>query len=480
VSQTKEKQNAESILADIALNAELADYSPVKGCMVIRPYGFAIWENIKNILDQMIKDTGHENAYFPMLVPESFLQKEAEHVEGFAPECAVVTHAGGKELTEKYVLRPTSETIINHMFAKWISSYRDLPLKINQWANVVRWEMRTRLFLRTTEFLWQEGHTCHANWEEAQEETLLMLGKYKELLEDYLAIPVHTGKKTDSEKFAGAESTYTIEALMRDGKALQAGTSHNLGQNFAKAFETKFTNEKNELEFTYQTSWGVSTRLVGAIVMGHHDDVGLILPPKIAPYQVVIIPILKKNMDNTAIIDHIKKINEELKAVGIRTKIDDRANISQGIKFNEYEQKGAPIRLVVGPQDMENNQVEIHRRDIKSKEKGIAREGISQYINHLLETIQSDLLHKAKKFREEHTTVTTNLEELAIKLNEPGGFIRAMWNGNTELETILKEEHKATIRCMPDNKELDSSKIPCILSGEVNSNNIEILIARAY
>jgi prolyl-tRNA synthetase len=480
VSQTKEKKNAESILADIALNAELADYSPVKGCMVIRPYGFAIWENIKNILDQMIKDTGHENAYFPMLVPESFLQKEAEHVEGFAPECAVVTHAGGKELTEKYVLRPTSETIINHMFAKWISSYRDLPLKINQWANVVRWEMRTRLFLRTTEFLWQEGHTCHSSWEEAQEETLLMLSKYKELLEDYLAIPVHTGKKTDSEKFAGAESTYTIEALMKDAKALQAGTSHNLGQNFAKAFETKFTNERNELEFTYQTSWGVSTRLVGAIVMGHHDDVGLILPPKIAPYQVVIIPILKKNMDNSLINDHIKKINDELKAVGIRTKIDNRTNISQGIKFNEYEQKGVPIRLVIGPQDIENNQVEIHRRDIKSKEKGISRNGVADYISNLLEVIQSDLLLKAKKFRDDHTSIAINLEDLSIKLNEPGGFIRAMWNGDTALESILKEEHKATIRCIPDNKELDSSKIPCILSGEVNSQNIEILIARAY
>ncbi len=263
----KNLANAESILADIAINAQLADYSPVKGCMVIRPYGYSIWDTIKNILDKRIKETGHENAYFPMLVPESFLQKEAEHVEGFAPECAVVTHAGGKELAEKYVLRPTSETIINYMFAKWISSYRDLPLKINQWANVVRWEMRTRLFLRTTEFLWQEGHTCHATWKEAQEETLMMLQEYKKLLEDYLAIPVFTGKKTESEKFAGAESTYTIEALMRDGKALQAGTSHNLGQNFAKAFETKFTNENNQLEFAYQTSWGVSTRLVGALVM---------------------------------------------------------------------------------------------------------------------------------------------------------------------------------------------------------------------
>lgn len=480
VSATKEKQNAESILADIAINAELADYSPVKGCMVIRPYGYAIWENIKTILDKMIKDTGHENAYFPMLVPESFLQKEAEHVEGFAPECAVVTHAGGKELTEKFVLRPTSETIINHMFSKWISSYRDLPLKLNQWANVVRWEMRTRLFLRTTEFLWQEGHTCHSTWDEAQEETLLMLGKYKELLENYLAIPVHTGKKTESEKFAGAESTYTIEALMRDGKALQAGTSHNLSQNFAKAFETKFTNENNEQEFAYQTSWGVSTRLVGALVMGHHDDVGLILPPAIAPYQVVIIPILKKNQDNTEILDHVKKINSELQELGISTKLDDRANISQGIKFNEYEQKGVPIRLIIGPKDLEQGQVEIHRRDLKSKEKGIAREGIAQKLKDLLDEIQAGLLKRAQDFRKEHTATAKNMEELAEKLNEPGGFVRAMWNGDTELENVLKDKHKATIRCMPDDKELDSSSVPCVFSGKVDTNNKEILIAKAY
>lgn len=480
MSTTKEKQNAESILADIAINAELADYSPVKGCMVIRPYGYAIWENIKTILDKMIKDTGHENAYFPMLVPESFLQKEAEHVEGFAPECAVVTHAGGKELAEKFVLRPTSETIINHMFSKWISSYRDLPMKLNQWANVVRWEMRTRLFLRTTEFLWQEGHTCHSTWDEAQEETLLMLGKYKELLENYLAIPVHTGKKTESEKFAGAESTYTIEALMRDGKALQSGTSHNLSQNFAKAFETKFTNENNQQEFTYQTSWGVSTRLVGALVMGHHDDVGLILPPAIAPYQVVIIPIMFKNKDNTAIIEHAAKINSELQEAGITTKLDDRENISQGIKFNEYEQKGVPIRLIIGPKDMEESVVEIHRRDIKSKEKDIAREGIATRLKELLNEIQSSLLQRALDFRKEHTSTAKDMNELKEKLNKPGGFVRAMWNGDTALETVLKEKHKATIRCMPDDKELDATSIPCVFSGELSNNNQEILIAKAY
>ncbi len=408
----EKKKDAESILADIAINAELADYSPVKGCMVIRPYGYAIWEKIKDILDQMIKETGHENAYFPMLIPESFLQKEAEHVEGFAPECAVVTHAGGKELTEKYVLRPTSETVINHMFSKWVSSYRDLPLKINQWANVVRWEMRTRLFLRTSEFLWQEGHTCHSNFDEAQEETLLMLAKYKELLENYLAVPVHTGIKTESEKFAGAQATYSIEALMRDGKALQAGTSHNLSQNFSKAFDTKFTTENNQQDFVYQTSWGVSTRLIGAVIMGHHDDVGLVLPPKIAPYQVVIIPILKKNQDNSMVLNEAKKIAEELKAKEISYKLDDRANISQGIKFNEYEQKGVPIRLVLGPKDLENNHVEIHRRDLQSKEKEIPREGIATRLKDLLETIQSDLLKRALDYRKEHTQTAQSIDDL--------------------------------------------------------------------
>ncbi len=480
-TQTKEDLNsAESILADIALKAQLADYSPVKGCMVIRPYGYAIWENIKNILDKMIKDTGHENAYFPMLIPESFLQKEAEHVEGFAPECAVVTHAGGKELAEKYVLRPTSETIINHMFAKWIESYRDLPLKLNQWANVIRWEMRTRLFLRTTEFLWQEGHTCHATWDEAQEETLTMLGVYKTLLEDYLAIPIHTGQKTESEKFAGAESTYTIEALMRDGKALQAGTSHNLGQNFAKAFETRFTDENNQLQYTYQTSWGVSTRLIGALVMGHHDNAGLVLPPRIAPYPVVIIPILKKNQDNSALLEHVSNINSELQALGIRTKLDTREKISQGIKFNEYEEKGVPIRLVVGPRDMEEGVVEIHRRDIQSKDKGIPREGLAERIKNLLDEIQLALFNRAKQFRDESTFIATNIDELGARLETQGGLARAAWNGDTKLEEILKEKFKATIRCIPTERKLDLSSTPCILSGVISEKNMEILIAKAY
>jgi prolyl-tRNA synthetase len=480
---TKEKdqlKDSESILTDIALNAELADYSPVKGCMVIRPYGYAIWENIKAILDKMIKDTGHENAYFPMLIPESFLQKEAEHVEGFAPECAVVTHAGGKELTEKYVLRPTSETVINHMFSKWISSYRDLPLKINQWANVVRWEMRTRLFLRTSEFLWQEGHTCHSSFEEAQEETLLMLGKYKELLEEHLAVPVHTGIKTESEKFAGAQATYSIEALMRDGKALQAGTSHNLSQNFAKAFETKFTTENNQQDFVYQTSWGVSTRLIGAVIMGHHDDVGLILPPRIAPYQVVIVPILKKNEANTIVRDQAEKIKKELEALNIRVKFDDRDNISQGIKFAEYEKKGVPLRLVLGARDLENNVVELHRRDTKTKEKDIPLEGISQKLKDLLEIIQNGLLQRAFDYRKEHTTVANRIEDLEEILNKKTGFARAMWNGDLELENVLKTRYKASIRCLPDSTELDIKKVPCIFSGEISDKNKEVLIAKAY
>ena len=480
---TKEKdqlKDSESILTNIALTAELADYSPVKGCMVIRPYGYAIWENIKAILDKMIKDTGHENAYFPMLIPESFLQKEAQHVEGFAPECAVVTHAGGKELTEKYVLRPTSETIINHMFSKWISSYRDLPLKINQWANVIRWEMRTRLFLRTTEFLWQEGHTCHASFEEAQEETLLMLSKYKELLEEHLALPVHTGLKTESEKFAGAQATYSIEALMRDGKALQAGTSHNLSQNFSKAFETKFTTENNQQDFVYQTSWGVSTRLIGAIIMGHHDDIGLVLPPKIAPYQVVIVPIMMKNKDNSMALDHAKRIKLELDALGVRSKLDDRENISQGIKFNEYEQKGVPLRLVLGPRDLENGLVELHRRDTQSKDKEVHLEGIASRLKELLDTIQNDLLQKALDYRKEHTQVANSIDDLEDILNNKTGFARAMWNCDVELENVLKTRYKASIRCLPDHKELDVKTIPCIFSGEISDKNKEVLIAKAY
>ena len=478
-------KDAESILADIALTAELADYSPIKGCMIIRPYGYALWENIRDILDRMIKDTGHENAYFPMLIPESFLQKEAEHVEGFAPECAVVTHAGGKELAEKYVIRPTSETIINYMFSKWINSYRDLPMKLNQWANVMRWEMRTRLFLRTSEFLWQEGHTCHVSREDAEEEVLKMLEVYRVLMEEYLAIPVELGRKTDSEKFAGADVTYSMEALMRDGKALQAGTSHNLGQNFAKAFDTKFTDHNNQTQFVHQTSWGVSTRLIGALIMGHYDEVGLILPPKIASYQVVVIPVLKRGADasqNAPVLREVEAITAELKAAGIRVKLDARDTISQGVKFNEYEQKGVPLRIAVGPRDCEQGVVELHRRDTRSKEQGIPRAGLTEKVKALLDTIQMDLYKRALKFREEHTKVVRNMTELdALFSSESApGFARAMWNGDTELEKILKEKYKASIRCMPFRRVLDSATHPCLVSGSISDKNSEILIAKAY
>jgi len=474
------ENNAESRLADIAITAELADYSPVKGCMVIRPYGYAIWENIQKILDKMIKDTGHENAYFPLLVPESFLQKEAEHVEGFAPECAVVTQAGGKELQERYVIRPTSETIINHMFSKWINSYRDLPLKLNQWANVMRWEMRTRLFLRTSEFLWQEGHTCHASHEEATEEVIKMIHVYEDLLHNYLALPVHIGEKTESERFAGALSTYSIEALMRDGRALQAGTSHDLGQNFAKAFDTTFTDSENKLAYVWQTSWGVSTRLIGAVIMGHHDEVGLILPPKIAPYQIVIIPILKKNLDNKRVLDQAHSFKKEFSDLGIRVKVDDREQISQGIKFNEYEQKGVPLRLVIGERDLENGCVEIHRRDIRSKEKDIPVIGLVSKLVELLEEIQSGLYTRALEYRASQTKTVSSINDLDSVLNTKSlGFARAKWNGDPELEKILKERYSASIRCMPLRKELADDH-PCIISGTKSADNKEILIAKAY
>lgn len=480
-SVVNKENNAESILADIAIKAELADYSPVKGCMVIRPYGYAIWENIQRILDKMIKDTGHENAYFPLLVPESFLQKEAEHVEGFAPECAVVTQAGGKDLQERYVIRPTSETIINHMFSKWINSYRDLPLKLNQWANVMRWEMRTRLFLRTSEFLWQEGHTCHATHEEATEEVLKMIHVYEDLLHNYLALPVHIGEKTESERFAGALSTFSIEALMRDGKALQAGTSHDLGQNFAKAFDTTFTDSDNKLAYVWQTSWGVSTRLIGAVIMGHHDEVGLILPPKIAPYQVVIIPILKKNIDNSKVLEKSLFFKQALSDLGMRVKLDDREQISQGIKFNEYEQKGVPIRLVIGERDLENNCVELHRRDIRSKEKDVPIAGLAERIARLLDEIQTGLYERALNYRKENTQTVSSIAELdPILGGDKLGFARAMWNGDNNLEKILKEKFSASIRCLPLKAELNSESVPCIISGTISKNNREILIAKAY
>ena len=374
VSQEEEKgKEAERArwYTDTILQSELADYSPVKGCMVISPYGYRLWENIQRALDQMIKDTGHQNAYFPLFIPESFLKKEKEHVEGFAPECAVVTHGGGKQLEEPLIVRPTSETIINYMFAKWVQSWRDLPILINQWANVVRWEMRTRLFLRTTEFLWQEGHTAHATAEEAEQEARKMLDVYKTLAEQWLALPVLTGEKTEQERFAGATRTFCIEAMMRDGKALQAGTSHCLGQNFAKAFDTKYQTADGGLEYVWQTSWGVSTRLIGALIMGHGDEKGLILPPKLAPIQVVIVPIYKKEEEKLAVTERCRELCELLKPV-CRVHFDDRENYTPGWKFNHWEQKGVPVRLNVGPRDVASNVVEIARRDTGEKMRNVS------------------------------------------------------------------------------------------------------------
>jgi len=444
---TKQNVDFAKWYTDVVLKAELADYGPVKGTMVIRPYGFALWENIRNIADEMFKKTGHVNAYFPMFIPESFMKKEAKHVEGFAPECAVVTHGGGKKLKEPLYIRPTSETIIWSMYKKWINSYRDLPLLINQWANIVRWEMRTRLFLRTTEFLWQEGHTAHATAKEAEEEALKIIEIYRQLAEDYMAMPVYVGEKTDSEKFAGAVRTYTIEAMMLDKKALQAGTSHYLGQNFAKAFDVTFLNAENKLEYVYATSWGVSTRLVGAVVMTHGDDKGLILPPKIAPYQIVIIPIWKNETEKSQILETVEKLCKELKSRNIRYFVDDNEQTSPGWKFNQWEMKGVPLRIEIGPRDIENHQVVLARRDVKDK-KFVSLEKASESIVELLEIIQNDLFTKALDFREKNTFPVENYEEFK-KVIEDGGFAKVFWAGNGEIEAKIQLETKATVRCIP-------------------------------
>ncbi|MBC7998394.1 MAG: proline--tRNA ligase [Leptolyngbya sp.] len=458
------------------LQTELADYSPVKGCMVIRPYGYALWDNIKNALDKMIKDTGHQNAYFPMLIPESFLTKEKEHVEGFAPECAVVTHGGGKKLDEPLIVRPTSETIINYMFAQWVQSWRDLPLLINQWANVVRWEMRTRLFLRTMEFLWQEGHTAHATSDEAEEEAKKMLEVYRTLSEEWLALPVLTGTKTDRERFAGAVRTYCIEALMRDGKALQAGTSHFLGQNFAKAFEIKFQSQEGQLEFAWQTSWGVSTRLVGAIVLGHGDEKGLILPPKIAPVQIVIVPIYKTDADKTTVLERSNAIASELKAAGIRVHLDDRDNHTPGFKFNHWEQKGVPVRLNIGPKDCEKNVVEIARRDTGTKTRDVSQSGLSEYLTNLLDEVQKAIFERALNFRKENTHTIDTYDQFKDVIENKHGFVEAYFAGSSEDEGKIKEETKATVRCIPFNQDHPEGK--CFYTGK--ATKIKAVFARAY
>ncbi|MDC3158731.1 proline--tRNA ligase [bacterium] len=470
---------------DVVTRAGLADYGPVKGTMVIKPYGFQLWDNVKDVFDKMIKDTGHTNAYFPLLIPKSFLAKEAEHVDGFAKECAVVTHTRLKSendeiivdpdsrLEEEVIIRPTSETVIWSMYKKWIQSYRDLPILINQWANVVRWEMRTRLFLRTTEFLWQEGHTAHKTKEEAQKETLNILELYKKLAEEYLAIPVYTGLKTEAEKFAGADKTYCIEAMMLDKKALQAGTSHNLGQNFAKAFDVKFQTEDNNEEYVWATSWGISTRLIGAVILAHGDKNGLRIPPKIAPIQVVLIPIFRDEKQRKIIGDYVKSIIEELKQNGIRI-FTDWSDFSPGYKFNEWELKGVPVRIEIGPRDVESNTVIIARRD-KREKLSSSRHDLTQCVKDTLDKVQNNLYSQAKDFRDNNTySVNTYGEFRDIIKN--GGFVRCGWDGKQETELKIKEDTKATIRCIPFNE--NPKGLTCIFSG--NEAIHEVIFAKSY
>lgn len=475
---------------DLVIKGELADYSAVRGCMVIKPYGFALWENMRDALDKMFKDTGHVNAYFPLFVPKSLFEAEEKNAEGFAKECAIVTHyrlkadpsQKGKlmvdpeaKLEEELVIRPTSEAIIWSTYKGWIQSYRDLPLLINQWANVVRWEMRTRLFLRTAEFLWQEGHTAHATKAEAVEEAEKMLHVYADFVENWMAVPVIKGVKSPNERFAGAEDTYCIEALMQDGKALQAGTSHFLGQNFAKAFDVKFSDKENKLEYVWATSWGVSTRLVGALVMAHSDDEGLILPPRIAPIQVVIVPIYKGEEQKALIGNKVNEIVKDLKALGLRVKYDDNENARPGWKFAEYEMKGVPVRLALGARDLEKNEVEIARRDTKEK-RVVSIEGVAQYIESLLKEIQDNMYNKAKSFMNERITPAGTWDEFVELLDKKGGFVSAHWDGTAETEEEIKEKCKATIRCIPLNNPQEEGK--CILTGKPSVQRV--LFARAY
>lgn len=473
---------------DLVHNADLAEHSDVKGCMIIKPYGYAIWENMRDVLDRMFKETGHSNAYFPLFIPKSYLSKEASHVEGFAKECAVVTHYrlkmsdDGKsvvvdpdaKLQEELIIRPTSETIIWNSYRNWIQSYRDLPILINQWANVVRWEMRTRLFLRTAEFLWQEGHTAHATREEAIEETNQMLRVYATFAEEFMAMPVIMGRKTASERFAGADDTLCIEAMMQDGKALQAGTSHFLGQNFAKAFDVKFADKSGKLDYVWATSWGVSTRLMGALVMTHSDDEGLVLPPKLAPIQVVAIPIYKTEEELQLIEEKFKSMGNALKSLGIRFKFDGDDNKRPGWKFNEYEVKGVPIRLAMGPRDLENGQVEIARRDTKEK-SSIAVDGVVEHIAALLDEIQANLLARSKKHREANTFSVDTYEEFKQRI-DGGGFFLAHWDGTAETEELIKNETKATIRCIPFDGPSEAGT--CMVTGKPSAQRV--IFAKAY
>jgi prolyl-tRNA synthetase len=471
---TKREDDYSRWYTDIIIQGKLADYSPVKGCMVIRPNGYALWEKIRDYLDQMFKDSGHVNAYFPLFIPESFMKKEAEHVEGFSPECAVVTQGGGVELEEKLYIRPTSETIIWSMYKKWIMSYRDLPILINQWANVVRWEMRTRLFLRTTEFLWQEGHTAHATYDEAEKETKLILDIYRKFAEEYLAISVLVGKKSEAEKFAGALHTYCIEAMMQDKKALQSGTSHNLGQNFAKAFDVKFQDKEGNLQSVWATSWGVSTRLIGALIMAHSDDNGLVLPPKMATHQVVIIPIWKSVEEKTRVLNFAHKVLEDLKQ-DVRLILDDREQFKPGYKFTEWELQGIPVRIEIGPRDEENKQVVVVRRD--TREKNIVSESeIRNKISSLLVRMQEDLLETSRVFRDKNTHVVNNYDEFKEQLDDPGGFFNAHWCGSAECELKVKEDTKATIRLIPFEQADESGK--CMYCGAESKGRV--IFARAY
>ncbi|MFN4316342.1 MAG: proline--tRNA ligase [Chitinophagaceae bacterium] len=487
---TSREANYSKWYNELVVKSGLADHSAVRGCMVIKPYGYALWENMRDQLDRMFKETGHVNAYFPLFVPKSLFEAEEKNAEGFAKECAIVTHyrlkadpnAKGKlmvdpeaKLEEELVIRPTSEAIIWNTYRDWIQSYRDLPLLINQWANVVRWEMRTRLFLRTAEFLWQEGHTAHATREEAVEETEKMLEVYASFVENYMALPVVRGIKTPNERFAGAEETYCIEALMQDGKALQAGTSHFLGQNFAKAFDVKFTNQQNQLEYVWATSWGVSTRLIGALIMAHSDDEGLILPPRIAPVQVVIVPIFKTAEQKAAIDARVHTIMAELRTKGIRVKYDDSDNARPGWKFAEYELKGVPVRLALGSRDLENNVVEVARRDNKEKQS-VSLDGISEYIVTLLESIQQAMFDRAKTFQQQHITPANSWEEFVELLEKKGGFVSAHWDGTAETEEAIKEKTSATIRCIPLNNLQEAGK--CILTGKPSTQRV--LFAQAY
>jgi len=485
---TKRSQDYSKWYNELVVKADLAENSGVRGCMVIKPYGFAIWEKIQAQLDKMFKETGHQNAYFPLFIPKSYFSKEASHVDGFAKECAIVTHyrlkndENGKivvdenaKLEEELIVRPTSETIIWDTYRKWVQSYRDLPLLINQWANVVRWEMRTRFFLRTAEFLWQEGHTAHATKQEAIEEALRMQGVYADFVENFMAIPVIRGTKTDSERFAGALETYTIEALMQDGKALQSGTSHFLGQNFAKAFDVKFANKKGKQEYVWATSWGVSTRLMGALIMTHSDDNGLVLPPNLAPIQVVIVPIYKNKEQYKTISKKAEEIIKALKALNVSVKFDNRTTQKPGWKFAEYELKGVPLRIAIGPRDIENGVVELARRDTLTKEI-IPQEGLAERIKELLNQIQKALFNKALAYRDEHITKVDTFKEFKEVLETKGGFISAHWDGTRETEEKIKDLTKATIRCIPNEPILEEGK--CVLTGKLSYKRV--LFAKAY